>query len=150
MLGALIGVERQWRQRTAGLRTNALVALGSAVFVDVSSFLAGPDSVARVLAQVVTGVGFLGAGVIMKEGLNIRGLNTAATLWCASAIGAVAGAGYIEHAAIACALVVGANVLLRHAAILINRTPVPRSGAKTAYALRVICPANEETRFAIA
>lgn len=85
-LGALIGAERQWRQRMAGLRTNALVATGAAVFI-LSSYATSPDSPGRIAAQIVSGIGFLGAGVIMREGMNIRGLNTAATLWCSAGIG---------------------------------------------------------------
>ncbi|VEB52218.1 magnesium transporter [Salmonella enterica subsp. enterica] len=81
LLGALIGAERQWRQRMAGLRTNALVATGAAVFI-LSSMTTSPDSPGRIAAQIVSGIGFLGAGVIMREGMNVRGLNTAATLWC--------------------------------------------------------------------
>jgi putative Mg2+ transporter-C (MgtC) family protein len=92
-LGAVIGLERQWRQRLAGLRTNTLVALGAAIFVTYSHVV--PDGVAdtRIAAQVVSGIGFLGAGVIFKEGLNVRGLNTAATLWCSAAVGLLAGEG---------------------------------------------------------
>ena len=89
-LGALIGAERQWRQRMAGLRTNALVATGAAVFI-LSSYATSPDSPGRIAAQVVSGIGFLGAGVIMREGMNIRGLNTAATLWCSAGIGVLCG-----------------------------------------------------------
>ncbi len=92
VLGTLIGAERQYRQRTAGLRTNVLVAVGAAAFVDIGMRLNGAGSAAHVLAYVVSGVGFLGAGVIMKEGLNIRGLNTAATLWGSASVGATAGA----------------------------------------------------------
>lgn len=91
-LGATIGFERQWRQRMAGLRTNTLVALGAATFV-VFAGQFSDTSPTRVAAQVVTGIGFLGAGVISKEGVNVRGLNTAATLWCAGAIGLLAGVG---------------------------------------------------------
>ena len=91
-LGAMIGFERQWRQRMAGLRTNTLVALGAATFV-VFAGQFSDTSPTRVAAQVVTGIGFLGAGVISKEGVNVRGLNTAATLWCAGAIGLLAGVG---------------------------------------------------------
>ncbi len=75
LLGALIGAERQWRQRMAGLRTNALVATGAAVFI-LSSMTTSPDSPGRIAAQIVSGIGFLGAGVIMREGMNVRGLNT--------------------------------------------------------------------------
>src|SRR6267142_4090754 len=93
VLGTLIGAERQYRQRTAGLRTNVLVALGAAAFVDLAMHLSGADGAVRVISYVVSGIGFLGAGVIMKEGTNVRGLNTAATLWASAAVGAFAGSG---------------------------------------------------------
>src|SRR5690606_5857297 len=88
VLGAVIGLERQYRQRTAGLRTNVLVAVGAAIFVDSANTIAGPDGAVRVMAYVVSGIGFLGAGVIMREEGNVRGLNTAATLWGSAAVGA--------------------------------------------------------------
>jgi putative Mg2+ transporter-C (MgtC) family protein len=91
VLGSLIGAERQWRQRMAGLRTNALVATGAALFVILG--MPTPDNAMRVAAQVVSGIGFLGAGVIMREGLTVRGLNTAATLWCSAAVGTLSGSG---------------------------------------------------------
>src|SRR3978361_24797 len=75
VLGTLIGTERQWRQRTAGLRTNVLVAIGAAAFTDLGSLLLGADGATRIISYVVSGIGFLGAGVILKEGTQIRGLN---------------------------------------------------------------------------
>jgi hypothetical protein len=81
LLGALIGAERQWRQRMAGLRTNALVAAGAGMFVMLSALAVHADDSFRIAGQVVSGIGFLGAGVILRNGLNITGLNTAATLW---------------------------------------------------------------------
>ena len=96
VLGTLIGAERQYRQRTAGLRTNALVALGSAAFVDLGQRLGGDVESIRIIAYVVSGIGFLGAGVIMKEGMNVRGLNTAATLWCSAAVGARPASGNVS------------------------------------------------------
>src|SRR5580704_4199752 len=93
LLGGAIGFERQWRQRLAGLRTNTLVSLGAAIFVVFESQFTD-TSPTQVAAQVVTGIGFLGAGVIWKEGVNVRGLNTAATLWCSAAVGLLAGSGY--------------------------------------------------------
>ena len=94
ILGALIGAERQWRQRMAGLRTNALVAAGAAMFVMLTALTARTaDDSFRIAGQVVSGIGFLGAGVILRNGLNITGLNTAATLWCSAAIGTLAGYG---------------------------------------------------------
>ncbi len=91
-LGTLIGAERQYRQRTAGLRTAVLVAVGASAFVDLGMRLTGPDGGTRTVAYVISGIGFLGAGVIMKEGMNVRGLNTAATLWCSASVGAFSGA----------------------------------------------------------
>ena len=87
VLGSAIGFERQWRHRLAGLRTNTLVALGAASFVVFEALVPDESSPTRIAAQVVSGVGFLGAGVIFREGLNVRGLNTAATLWCSAAVG---------------------------------------------------------------
>jgi putative Mg2+ transporter-C (MgtC) family protein len=92
VLGGLIGFERQVRQRTAGLRTNMLVAVGAAVFVDMANRLGRHEGAVGVVAYVVSGIGFLGAGAIMKEGANITGLSTAATLWGSAAVGACAGA----------------------------------------------------------
>ena len=100
-LSAVIGFERQWRNRLAGLRTNTLVALGAATFVIFSSLVPGDGSPTRVAAQVVSGIGFLGAGLIFREGMSVRGLNTAATLWCSAAIGILAGAGYLLYATVA-------------------------------------------------
>ncbi len=107
LIGTVIGFERQWRQRMAGLRTNVLVALGAAGFVIFSLNVAGNDSPTRVAAQIVSGIGFLGAGVILREGINIRGLNTAATLWCSAMVGTFAGAGQLVASVIAGAFIVG-------------------------------------------
>lgn len=94
VLGALIGVERQLRQRTAGLRTNTLVSVGAAIFVSLGARLFeidhGSQTPISVVAYVVSGIGFLGAGAIMKEGASVSGLNTAATLWGSGAVGACA------------------------------------------------------------
>lgn len=98
VLRTLIGAERQYRLRTAGLRTNVLVAVSAAAFVDLAMQLAGADGAVRVIAYVVSGIGFLGAGVIMKEGMNVRGLNTAATLWGSAAVGCCAGADMLAQA----------------------------------------------------
>src|SRR5580693_1346439 len=100
VLGAFIGAERQWRQRMAGLRTNALVAAGAAMFVMLSALDVRPDDSFRIAGQVVSGVGFLGAGVILRNGFNVTGLNTAATLWCSAAIGSLVGGGYLAEGGI--------------------------------------------------
>ena len=124
ILGGVIGFERQYRQRTAGLRTNVLVAVGAAVFVDMANRLNGREAAVHVVAYVVSGIGFLGAGAIMREEGNVRGLNTAATLWCSAAVGAAAGADLILEAALATVFVLAANTLLRPIVNTINRKPL--------------------------
>jgi putative Mg2+ transporter-C (MgtC) family protein len=113
ILGAAIGVERQWLKTRAVLKTNVLVSLGAAMFVMMSAMTPGDASPTRVAAQVVSGIGFLGGGVILREGASVRGINTAATLWCAAAIGTLAGSGFFLQAYIGAIAVVGANFLLR-------------------------------------
>ena len=137
VLGTLIGAERQFRQRTAGLRTNVLVAVGAAAFVDIGMRLNGNASAAHVLAYVVSGVGFLGAGVIMREGLNIRGLNTAATLWGSAAVGATAGADFVAEAVLIALFVLAANTALRPLVNLINRQPLDETTTEATYELHV-------------
>src|SRR6202521_376636 len=140
LLGAAIGLERQWRQRLAGLRTNALVSAGAAAFVAVSLLVAGSNDPTRVVAQVVSGIGFLGGGIILREGLNVRGLNTAATLWCSAGVGSLAGMGYLLPAFITAVVVVATNVLLRPVAVLINRAPVEQaSEVEITYLLELTC-----------
>lgn len=145
VFGAVIGFERQWRQRMAGLRTNTLVALGAATFVLFASLIPGEASPTRVAAQVVSGIGFLGAGLIFKEGLNVRGLNTAATLWCSASIGVLCGAGLQLHAALATSLVMFVNLFLRPLVGWINRrlpTPAPEAGQT--YCVCIVCRAADE------
>ncbi|MBV8183530.1 MAG: MgtC/SapB family protein [Hyphomicrobiales bacterium] len=137
VLGTLIGAERQYRQRTAGLRTNVLVAIGASAFVDIGMRLTGTAGAVQVTAYVVSGVGFLGAGVIMKEGLNIRGLNTAATLWCSAAVGAFAGTRLLGEAILLTAAVLAGNTLLRPLINFINRAPLDERKSEATYEVRV-------------
>jgi len=143
-LGALIGFERQWRQRLAGLRTNTLVALGAASFVIYENLFAGEGSLTRVAAQVVSGIGFLGAGIIFREGLNVRGLNTAATLWCSAAVGLLAGGGALSFAALSAAMVIAVNLLLRPLVQRINRQPLQATELQTGYVVNVVCKGENE------
>jgi putative Mg2+ transporter-C (MgtC) family protein len=114
-LGALIGLERQLRRHAAGLHVNALVALGSAAFM-IAGMLAGDATApARVAGQIVTGVGFLCAGVIMHQGATVRGINTAATVWCSAAVGVLAGMGLTLWAGAVTVLVLLTNVVLHYA-----------------------------------
>lgn len=130
ILGSLIGAERQWRQRMAGLRTNALVATGAAMFVMLASGLRH---------RLPRGRG------IMREGLTVRGLNTAATLWCSAAVGTLSGSGQIKLAAIGTAGVLLANFGLRPIARLIDRQPTEaESSTEVLYLLRLVCRSEGE------
>ena len=145
VLGALVGVERQWRQRQAGLRTNCLVAVGSAMFVMMGGLIGDADgSQGRVAAYVVSGIGFLGGGVILKEGFTIRGLNTAATLWCTAAIGTLVGLGRTGFAFLGTLAVLSAHLLLRPLANRINRTPLQPAEEIVLYLFECICRASDE------
>ena len=112
-LGFIIGLERQWHNCIAGLRTNILVTIGACLFV----LLEAPSSVDHesngIAAQIVSGIGFLGAGVILREGLSVRGLDTAATLWCSAAIGTLSGYDYLFVAISGTIMVVAINSILR-------------------------------------
>ncbi len=138
VLGTLIGAERQWRQRTAGLRTNVLVAVGAAAFTDLGTRLLGADGATRIISYIVSGIGFLGAGVILKEGTQIRGLNTAATLWCSAAVGTFAGAAFWAEAVALSVFVVAGNTLLRPLVNYINRLPIDLITTEARYRIHVV------------
>ena len=112
-LGAAIGFERELRNHEAGLRTNALVALGAGLFVSLSRWTIAEGDPTRIAGQVVTGVGFLAGGVIVRDGFSVRGLNTAGTLWCTAAIGTLAGSGFPLAAAFGAAVVLLLHLALR-------------------------------------
>lgn len=133
VFGTMIGAERQYRQRSAGLRTNVLVAVGASAFVDLAYHLNGADGAVRVIAYVVSGIGFLGAGAIMKEGMNVRGLNTAATLWASAAVGCCAGADMVAQAALLTVFVLGGNTLLRPLVNAIDRIPIDEQASEASY-----------------
>lgn len=139
VLGTAIGLERQWRQRTAGLRTNVLVAVGAAAFVDLGLRTAGADGGVRVISYVVSGIGFLGAGVIMKEGAQVRGLNTAATLWASAAVGSFAGGRRPAEAVLVTAFVLAGNTLLRPLVEFVNRRPISPHETEALYRVHLVC-----------
>jgi putative Mg2+ transporter-C (MgtC) family protein len=143
LMGSVIGFERQWHQKMAGLRTNALVALGSCGFV-VFSAVVGQGDPTRVAGQVVTGIGFLGAGVILREGINVPGINTAATLWCSAMVGTFAGAGYWAPSLVAAGFVVGTNLLLRPLVRLINTKTISAGDSEACYSVTLTCKNSEE------
>jgi putative Mg2+ transporter-C (MgtC) family protein len=142
VLGTLIGAERQFRQRSAGLRTNVLVCVGAAAFVDLANRLGGAEGAVRVIAYVVSGIGFLGAGAIMKEGLNVRGLNTAATLWASAAVGSCAGADMAAQSVALTIFVLAGNTLLRPLVNAIDRIPLNARSSEATYEISVTTDAR--------
>jgi putative Mg2+ transporter-C (MgtC) family protein len=137
VLSGLIGAERQYRQRGGGLRTHVLVSVGAATFVDIGMHLNGNVGATQIIAYVVSGVGFLGAGVIMKQGSNVWGLNTAATLWCSAAVGACAGADLAFEAIALTGFVLAGNTLLRPLVNAINRAPIDQGSTEAIYEIRI-------------
>ena len=146
LLGALVGLERQWRQRMAGTRTNALVAAGASAFVMAGTLVEhDPSAAGRVASYVVSGVGFLGAGVIFKDGANVRGLNTAATIWCSAAMGVLCGFGYPLYALIVASAVLLANTLLRPLAYRLHPVLPAAEPGETLYEIVLTCRQTDET-----
>jgi putative Mg2+ transporter-C (MgtC) family protein len=139
-MGAAVGMERQWRQRMAGTRTNALVAAGAAAFIMSGLLIEGdPSARGRIISYIVSGVGFLGAGVIFKDGANVRGLNTAATIWCSAAIGALNGLGAMHLALVLAFGVLLTNMVLRPLAYRLHPVLPEAAPLETLYEIRLAC-----------
>jgi putative Mg2+ transporter-C (MgtC) family protein len=140
LMGLRVGLERQWHQRMAGTRTNALVAAGAAAFV-MCGFMVRDNSrgEGQIVSYVVSGIGFLGAGVIFKDSGSVRGLNTAATIWCSAAIGAISGLGNPLHALILTAAVLGTNIVLRPIAYRLYPAQASGEEQEVTYGFELIC-----------
>jgi putative Mg2+ transporter-C (MgtC) family protein len=143
-MGMAIGLERQWRQHTAGLRTNTLVCVGAALFVSLSRLMQDTNSPTRIASYIVSGIGFLGGGVILREGLNVRGMNTAATLWCVAAVGALSGSGFPAHALLGAAVILGVHLGLRPLARWVDVHTRHAPDAELLYRVRVVCQQPQE------
>jgi putative Mg2+ transporter-C (MgtC) family protein len=141
-LGCLIGIERQWRQRYTGVTTYALVSLGAATYTSLPSLYGTVDL--RLAGQVVTGIGFLGAGLIMKEGQSVRGLGTAATVWSTGAVGMLIGNGMWIEAVEAAVLISVANVFLPRFNGFFDRFAPAEQNVESFYSVRLRCSAHEE------
>lgn len=113
VLGYLIGLEREFHGKVVGTRTISLIAIGSALYVLMSPAIFGGDN-SRIIAQVVSGIGFLGAGIIFKDGDTIKGLTTAATVWCAAAVGCLCGSGMFVEAVLGTAAIMTVNIFFAH------------------------------------
>ena len=145
-MGAALGLERQYQGHPAGLRTNALVSVGAALFVSVSHLFRGTTGVdpTRITSYIVTGIGFLGGGVIIREGFNVRGMNTAATLWCTAAIGVLCGLGYPLEALLGTGIVLLAHLALRPVSQWIDTHRKVAPDIEMAYHIRVVCKEPEQ------
>ena len=139
ILSILVGLERQYRHKTVGLRTNVLVSLGSFMFVSASFDTLNTDYT-RIAAQVVSGIGFLGAGVILIDGNRIKGLNTAATLWCVAAIGVLTAFGMTIEASIGTLFILISNIVLR----LISHKIMDKVKTQENCIIDIICDKEEE------
>lgn len=142
LFGFLIGVERQLNGHPAGIRTNVLVSLGSSMFVLCSVLMDAPDPT-RIAAQIVTGVGFLCSGIIFKDGMTVRGLNTAATIWCTAAIGVLTSSGQLIYGAVATLLLLAINTIFRPIVNLINPLVQFNEGEKY-YTVSITCSEKKE------
>jgi len=149
VLGIAIGIERQWRARMAGLQTMALVSMGAALFLILGAYTFHREQdPTRVAAQIVTGIGFLGAGVIMKQGSSVTGLNTAATLWATAAVGALAGAWMWREAVAGAGIVIVANTLLFPLAARMDRarSRMGREIPSADYVFELQCATDSQSR----
>ena len=150
LLGGAIGFERQWRQKSAGLRTNTLVSLGAAAYILLSVHINGVEGgdAGRIAAQIVTGIGFLGAGVIMKDGLNIQGLNTAATIWCSAAVGCLAGMGMYSEALIVTVAIIGTHLSMRPISDRLSKITSYKKNKReeSFYILTIVCEEALESK----
>lgn len=142
-LSILVGLERQLRHRMVGLRTNVLVCIGSFLFVYLSFGINAKDQT-RIAAQVVSGIGFLGAGVILRDGSKIKGLNTAATLWCVAAIGALCASGLVVEASLGTLFVLLSNIILRLISLFIMNKV--KASLKEKYTIRISCKKDKEEK----
>jgi putative Mg2+ transporter-C (MgtC) family protein len=148
VLGFAIGVERQWRQHQAGLRTTTLVSLGAALFVSMSILMDTRDpshvDPTRIVSYVVSGLGLLGGGVILREGMTVKGINTAATVWCTGAVGSLAGGGFGLHATLGTVAILFVHIALRPVVHWIEGKRRAAVDVETYYTLRVTSRGGQE------
>lgn len=144
--GIIIGLERQWRKKIGGIRTTALVCLGACMFVTLSTLFSDDSSPTRIAAQVVSGVGFLAGGVIIRDGFSVSGINTAATLWCSAAVGSIIAAGFPLEGLFCAVIVMMVNIVLRTVSKQVDVFHVNRVQGELPdyYYLSVTCWSNDE------
>jgi putative Mg2+ transporter-C (MgtC) family protein len=144
LLGLTLGLERELRNHEAGLRTNTLVAVGAALFVSLSHLIYPTGDQSRIAAQVVSGIGFLAGGVIIRDGFSVRGMTTAATLWCTAAIGTLAGSGFPAHAAVGTVVVLVLHTFFRPLTNHLDAWARRISGPETNYRISYVVESSRE------
>jgi putative Mg2+ transporter-C (MgtC) family protein len=143
ILGATIGLEREWHKRIADIRTNVLVAIGATAFIVSAGLFPYDNSPTRMASQIVSGIGFLAAGVIIRNGFNVTGLNTAATIWCSAAVGVFCGVGYYIGALILTLFVILTNYGLRHFLNTLSPQILPHIPKEKIYHIEIICKKSQ-------
>lgn len=143
LFGTLIGLERQLRHKMSGIITNALVSVGSTLFM-LFGHQFSMNTSARMAAQIISGIGFLGGGVIIRDGFSVRGINTAATLWCSAAIGLLCSEGYIRYALIGTFMILTANIALKPIAGWLENSSLGGRDVSFDYDLFIECTSEEE------
>lgn len=145
ILGAIIGLERQLTRHNAGIITNIIVCVGAFLFTSFGYLVQGPDTdLTRIAAQVVSGIGFLGAGLIIREGANVRGLNTAATVWTSSAIGILCCLKQLKYAIVAALAIVVVHLVIHPLSDKIDKArkydKSKKENREKFYKITVVCP----------
>jgi putative Mg2+ transporter-C (MgtC) family protein len=143
--GLIIGLERQWRQHPTGLRTTGLISLGACLFASLAILFEKESSPTRIAAQIVTGIGFLGGGVILRDGMNVKGLTTAATIWCTGAIGTLAGCGYLLFALTSTGCVLVVNIIMQPLSAWVDELTLNVKAMETRYLFQVRCKAEQSS-----
>ena len=141
--GLIIGLERQLRHKMSAVVTNVLVCMGSFLFLSFAMHDSANEQ-ARLASQVISGIGFLGGGVIIRDGFSIRGLNTAATLWCSAALGLLISQGYINYAFLGTAFILGANIFLKPLAIRVEHSKYGNRDTEFNYKIKLQCNDSQE------
>ncbi|MCL1950395.1 MAG: MgtC/SapB family protein [Turicibacter sp.] len=142
--GVIIGLERQWKKKLAGIRTTALVCYGSSLFVTLSTLFANDGSPTRIAAQVVSGIGFLAGGVIIRDGFSVSGINTAATIWGSAAIGAIIGAGFHWEGLLCALMLMFINIFVSALSNRLDNLHFFSDKNLKHHYLSISCPESEE------
>ena len=144
LAGMIIGIERQWQKKLAGMKTTTLVCFGACLFVTLSMLITDDGSPTRIAAQVVSGIGFLAGGVIIRDGYSVSGINTAATVWCSAAVGVIIGAGFKIEGILCALILMSINIFLSSASRKVDTLSIAHHTDPKHFYLSVTCLEKEE------